>query len=162
MIEIGDRLPDGVFRVKDHEGKASKVSTEQLFAGQKVVLVGVPGAFTSTCHKAHIPRFVENADKIRAKGVDRIAVVSVNDHHVMKVWEEALGGTGKLDFLSDGSATYTKAIGLDVDRSGDGMGVRARRFAMIVEDGVVKALNLEPDGAGGVTATGAEAILEQL
>lgn len=162
MIKVGDRLPEGFFRVKDHEGKASKVTTEQLFAGQKVVLVGVPGAFTSTCHKAHIPRFVENAEKIRAKGVDRIAVMSVNDHHVMKVWEEALGGAGRLEFLSDGAATYTKAIGLDVDRSDDGMGVRARRFSMIVEDGVVKAINLEPDGASGVTATGAEAMLEQL
>lgn len=162
MIKIGDKLPEGFFRVKDNEGNAQKVTTDALFAGQKVVLVGVPGAFTATCHKSHIPRFVANADAIKAKGVDRIAVMAVNDHHVMKVWEEALGGAGKIDFLADGSATYTKALGTDVDRSEAGMGIRTRRFSMIVEDGVVKEINLEPDGASGVSVTGAEAMLEQL
>jgi peroxiredoxin len=162
MIKIGDKLPDGFFRVKDNNGDANKVTTDELFAGQKVVLVGVPGAFTATCHRAHIPRFVADAEAIRAKGVDRIAVMAVNDHHVMKVWDEALGGAGKVDFLSDGSATYTKALGMNVDRTEAGMGVRARRFSMIVEDGVVKAINLEPEGGRGVTVTGAEAMLEQL
>ena len=162
MIKVGDKLPDGFFRVKDDSGAANKVTTEQLFAGQKVVLVGVPGAFTSTCHLAHIPRFVANAEAIKSKGVDRIAVMAVNDHHVMKVWQEALGGTGKLDFLSDGSAAYAKALGMDVDRTEAGMGIRARRFSMIVDDGVVKAINLEPEGGGGVTVTGAEAMLDQL
>lgn len=162
MIKVGDRFPEGFFRVKDEEGKASKVSVEELFAGQKVVLVGVPGAFTSTCHNSHIPRFVDSAVEIKAKGVDRVAVMAVNDHHVMKIWDEALDGAGRLDFLSDGSATLTKAIGMDVDRSNDGMGTRARRFSMILEDGVVKAINLEPDGARGVTDTGAAAMLDQL
>ena len=162
MIKIGDRLPDGFFRVKDENGNAQKVTTDELFADQKVVLVGVPGAFTATCHGAHIPRFVANAEKIKAKGVDRVAVMAVNDHHVMKVWEEALGGSGRIDFLSDGSAVYTKSIGMDIDRTEAGMGVRTRRFSMIVEDGVVKALNLEAEGASGVTVTGAEAMLEQL
>ena len=162
MIKIGDRLPDGFFRVKDDDGSARKVTTDEFFGGKKVVLVGVPGAFTATCHNAHIPRFVANADAIKSKGVDHIAVMSVNDHHVMKVWGEALSGVGKLDFLSDGSATYTKAIGMEIDRTEAGMGVRARRFSMIVEDGIVKTINLEPEGGRGVTATGAEAMLEQL
>jgi len=162
MIEVGEKLPDGFFRVKDEDGKAREVSTNELFVGQKVVLVGVPGAFTSTCHMAHIPRYVALADMIKANGIDRIAVMAVNDHHVMKVWEEALGGAGKLDFLSDGSAEYATAIGMNVDRSKAGMGTRARRFSMIVEDGVVRAINLEPDGSRDVTATGAEAMLELL
>jgi glutaredoxin/glutathione-dependent peroxiredoxin len=162
MIKVGDRLPEGFFRVKDKDGNARKVTTDDLFAGQKVALVGVPAAFSSTCHNAHIPRFVADADRIKAKGVDRIAVMAVNDHHVMKVWDEALGGAGKLDFLSDGSATYTRALGMDVDRTEAGMGIRSRRFSMIVEDGVVKAINLEPEGASGVTVTGAEAMIEQL
>lgn len=162
MIKVGDKFPDGQFRVKDEDGKANIVSVDEIFAGKKVVLVGVPGAFTSTCHKSHIPRFVENADKIKAKGVDRVAVMSVNDHHVMKLWDEALDGAGRMDFLSDGSAIVTKAIGMDVDRTATGMGIRARRFSMIVEDGVVKAINLEPDGASGVTVTGAETMLDQI
>ena len=162
MINVGDRFPDGFFRVKDDVGNANKVSVEEIFAGKNVVLVGVPGAFTSTCHKAHIPRFVENAEKIKAKGVDRVAIMSVNDHHVMKLWDEALDGAGRLEFLSDGSATMTKAIGMDVDKSDGGMGIRAQRFSMIIDDGVVKVINLEPDGGRGVTVTGASTMLDQL
>jgi peroxiredoxin len=162
MIKIGDKLPDGFFRVKDDDGNANKVTVDEFFGGKKVVLVGVPGAFTATCHNAHIPRFVANAEAIKAKGVDSIAVMSVNDHHVMKVWGEALGGAGKVDFLSDGSALYTKALGMEIDRIEAGMGIRARRFSMLVEDGVVTAINLEPEGGSGVTVTGAEAMLEQL
>jgi len=162
MINVDDRFPDGFFRVKDEDGNANKVPVEEIFAGKKVVLVGVPGAFTSTCHNAHIPRFVENAEKIKAKGVDRIAIMSVNDHHVMKLWDEALDGAGRLDFLSDGSATMTMAIGMNVERADSGMGIRARRFSMIVEDGVVKVINLEPEGGKGITVTGASTMLDQL
>ena len=162
MIKVGDKLPEGFFRVKDNEGTANKVSVEELFAGQKVVLVGVPGAFSSTCHRAHIPLFIENADKIKAKGVDRIAVMAVNDHHVMKVWGEALNSNGKVEFLADGAAAFAKAIGTDVDMSGTGLGTRTRRFSMIVEDGVVKKINLEPEGGSGVTVTGAPTMLDQL
>lgn len=162
MITVGEKFPDGHFRVKDEGGNASKVSVEEVFSGQKVVLVGVPGAFTSTCHNAHIPRFVENADEIKAKGVDRIAVMSVNDHHVMKAWDEALDGAGRIEFLSDGSATIAKALGMDVDRTEAGMGIRSRRFSMIVEDGIVKTINFEPPGGKGVTVTGASTVLDQL
>jgi peroxiredoxin len=162
MIKVGEKLPEGFFRVKDNEGNANKVSVDELFAGQKVVLVGVPAAFSSTCHKAHIPLFIENADKIKAKGVDRIAVMAVNDHHVMRVWSEALNSNGKVDFLADGAADFTKAIGIDRDMSGTGLGLRSRRFSMLVEDGVVKSLNFEPEGGKGVTVTGAQTMLEQI
>jgi peroxiredoxin len=162
MIKTGERLPDGIFRVKDDEGNVNKVSVGDLFDGQKVVFVGVPGAFTSACHKSHIPLYVENAEKMKAKGVDRIAVMAVNDHHVMKVWSEALNGDGRIDFLADGAADFAKAIGTAVDMSGNGMGIRSRRFSMIVDDRVVKAINLEPEGVGGVTVTGAPTMLEQL
>jgi peroxiredoxin len=160
MIKVGDRLPDGFFRVKDEEGNAQNVTVKDLFAGQKVVLIGVPGAFSSACHRAHVPLYVENADKMKSMGVDRVAVMAVNDHHVMKVWQEASNAVGRLDFLADGAAEYAKSLGTNVDIPG--MGVRTRRFSMLVEDGVVKALNFEPEGGKGVTVTGASTMLEQL
>jgi peroxiredoxin len=160
MIKVGDRLPEGSFRVKADDGTAKQVSTHDLFDGQKVVFIGVPGAFTSTCHNAHIPTFVRNAGALRAKGVNRIAVMAVNDHHVMKFWQQSLAGDG-IDFLADGSAVYTKAMGLENDLSENGMGLRCKRFAMIVDDGVVKYLALEPPG-GKITVTGAEDVLTHL
>jgi peroxiredoxin len=160
MIEVGDRLPEGSFRVKQDDDSMKQVPTGDYFKGQKVVFVGVPGAFTSTCHVAHIPQFVTNVAAIKAKGVDRIVVMAVNDHHVMKSWSEALGGKGKLDFVADGDADYAKALGLSVQIAG--MGTRVRRFSMLVEDGVVKTLNFEPEGGKGIQATGAATILGQL
>jgi peroxiredoxin len=161
MIKVGDRLPEGSFRIKGDDGTVKQVPSSHFFAGQKVVLVGVPGAFTSTCHNSHIPTFVANLDQLKARGVDRVAVLAVNDHHVMKEWGKALGADGKIDFLADGSADFTKAIGMVNDLTATGMGIRAKRFAMIVDDGVVKTLNLEPEG-GKVTNTGAAAILQAL
>ena len=160
MIKVGDRLPEGSFRVKQDDGSVKQMTMHELFDEQKVVLVGVPGAFTATCHNAHIPTFVRNAAAIKAKGVDRIAVMAVNDHHVMKAWHAALVADG-IDFLADGSAVYAKAMGLDSDMSENGMGLRCKRFAMIVEDGVVKYLTLEPPG-GKITVTGAEDVLTHL
>ncbi len=136
--------------------------TAQLFDGQTVVLVGVPGAFTSTCHNAHIPQFVDNAAAFRAKGVDRIVVMAVNDHHVMKVWGESLGGAGKIDFVADGAGNYTRALGLEVDMSATGLGKRCKRFSALVRDGVVETLNFEPEGGKGISATGAATMLEQV
>ena len=163
MIKVGDRLPEGSFRVKDDDGTVKQVPTAELFGGQKVVLVGVPGAFTSTCHNAHIPTFVKNASAIKAKGVDRIAVVAVNDHHVMKAWKIAQGAGPEIDFLADGAAIYTRALDLVNDQTASGLGIRMKRFAMIVDDGVVKWLNLEPEGGGGkIVATGAESVLQNL
>src|SRR5262245_55271726 len=160
MIKVGDRLPEGAFRVKNDEGVAVEVPTGQLFDGQTVVLVGVPGAFTSTCHNAHIPQFVANAAALKAKGVDRIVVMAVNDHHVMKVWGESLGGAGKIDFVADGEGRYARALGLEVDLAG--LGKRVKRFSALDKDGVVTALNFEPEGGKGISLTGAATMLEQV
>lgn len=158
-ISVGDRLPDATFRVVTADGTVEK-SVAEIFAGRKVVLFAVPGAFTPTCHKNHLPGYVEQAAAIKAKGVDEIAVVSVNDHHVMGAWAKATGAEGKILFLADWAGLFTHAVGLDADLSGSGLGLRSRRYAMIVEDGVVTALNVED--APGVTVSGAAAILEQL
>ena len=162
MIKVGDRLPEGSFRVKQADDTVKQVPTGDLFKGQKVVFVGVPGAFTSTCHVAHIPQFVTQANEIKAKGVDRIVVMAVNDHHVMKTWGEALGAKDKIDFVSDGNADYAKALGLTNDMTHAGMGTRVKRFSMLVDDGVVKSLNFEPEGGKGIQTTGAATILGQL
>ena len=136
------------------------VTTDALFKGKKVVFVGVPGAFTSTCHNAHIPQFVANAAALKAKGVDRIVVVATNDHHVMKVWGESLGGTGTIDFVADGEGKYARALGLEVEIAG--LGKRCKRFSALVKDGVVATLNFEPEGGKGISATGAATMLEQV
>jgi peroxiredoxin len=162
MIKVGDRVPTGTFRVKNDDGIAVEVSTDELFAGQKVVLVGVPGAFTSTCHNSHIPQFAANVDAINAAGVDRIDVMAVNDHHVMKSWSEALGAAGKIDFLADGNGDYTRALGLEVDLTGGGLGMRCKRFSALIEDGVLRSLNFEPEGGKGISETGAAVILQQI
>jgi peroxiredoxin len=160
MIKAGDRLPEGTFRVKQDDGSVKQVPTSELFDGQRVVLVGVPGAFTSTCHVAHVPQFITNAKEIKAKGIDRIVVMAVNDHHVMKVWGESLGGKDKIDFVSDGDGEYARALGLDTPMVN--MGTRVRRFSAVVENGVVKSLNFEPEGGKGIQATGAATILGQI
>ena len=128
MIEIGGRLPDGTFRVKSEDGSVKEISVDELFAGQKVVLIGLPGAFTSTCHNSHGPQFVDNLDTLRARGVDRIVILSVNDHHVMRAWAESLDPSGKLDFMPDPYGTYTRALGMESDFSAAGLGLRCRRF----------------------------------
>jgi peroxiredoxin len=161
MIKVGDRLPDVEFRIKDGEGNVTKVTTKDYFGGKNVILVGVPGAFTTTCHKAHIPTFVANIDALRQKGIDKVAVVAVNDHHVMRAWAEAQNAVGKLDFLADGSADFAKATGLVNDITAGGLGIRTHRFVMRVEDGVVKSFEREPDNAK-VTVSGAPAVLATL
>ncbi len=160
MIKVGDRLPEGSFRVKQDDDSVKEVPVSDLFKGQKVVFVGVPVAFTSTCHKAHIPQFVTHASELKAKGVDRIVVMAVNDHHVMRTWGESLGGHGKIDFVADGDGHYAGALGLAVNIPG--MGTRVKRFSALVDDGVVKTLNFEPDGGKGIQTTGAATILGQL
>jgi peroxiredoxin len=160
MIQVGARLPEGSFRVKQEDDSVKQVPTGDLFGGKKVVFVGVPGAFTSTCHVAHIPQFVTNAAAIKAKGVERIVVMAVNDHHVMKAWSEALGGKDKIDFVADGDGEYATALGLAVQIPG--LGTRVKRFSMLVDDGVVKALNFEPEGGKGIKETAAAKNLEQL
>jgi glutaredoxin/glutathione-dependent peroxiredoxin len=160
VIAVGDRLPDGKFRVKPDDGPIVEVTTAELFTGQTVVLVGVPGAFTSTCHNSHVPQFVDNAAALTSRGVDRIVVVAVNDAHVMRAWRQSLGAVGKLDFMADGDGDYARALDLLVPMVG--MGMRLKRFSALVEDGVVRALNFEPAGGKGISSTGAAMMLAQL
>ena len=141
-IKTGDAIPAATFRVMTADGPRPRDGGD-IFKGRKVVLFGVPGAFTPTCHKNHLPGFLAEADAFKAKGVAEIAVVSVNDVHVMNAWAKATGGEGRISFLSDGNADFTKAVGLDFDASAGGMGLRSRRFAMLVDDGVVTVLNVE-------------------
>jgi peroxiredoxin len=159
-IAVGDRLPDATFVIKTDDGPVRK-TTREVFDGRKVVLFGVPGAFTPTCHGNHLPGFVEHAAAIRERGVDEIAVVAVNDMHVMRAWAQASGGEGKITFLSDFDASFAKAIGLDFDGSATTLGIRVRRFAAIVEDGTVTYLGVDTV-PGQVTVTSAAAVLEKL
>jgi peroxiredoxin len=159
-ISIGETLPQATFKTMTADG-AKNVTTDEIFAGKKVVLFGVPGAFTPTCSNDHLPGYIENYDAILARGVDTIAVVAVNDHHVMGAWARFSGGEGKLLFLADGNGDFVRAAGLEADMSAGGMGVRARRFSMIVDDGKVTALNIEGK-PGQAVDSGAARILEQL
>ncbi|MCC0044787.1 MAG: peroxiredoxin [Brucellaceae bacterium] len=159
-ISVGEKLPDCKLKRATPEG-IEDVTTADYFAGRRIVLFGVPGAFTPTCSNSHLPGFIENHDAILAKGVDAIAVVSVNDHHVMAAWARFSGGEGKIDFLADGNGEFVDAMGLLFDMSVAGMGRRALRFSMIVDDGVVTAIN-SGDKPGQAEITGAARILEQL
>lgn len=159
-IEVGGTLPEGKFRVMTADGPAER-TVDELFKGRKVVLFGVPGAFTPTCSMNHLPGFLDNLDTIKAKGVDDVAVVAVNDVFVMDAWAKSTGGKDKIHFLADGNGTFTTALGLEADLSGGGLGTRSRRYAMIVEDGVVKVLNVE-DKPGKAEISGAAKIIEQL
>jgi peroxiredoxin len=161
MIKAGERLPAGSFRVKKTDA-VEEVSVDTLFKGQKVIFIGVPGAFTSVCHYDHIPQFIANSATFKDNGIDRIVVMAVNDAHVMKAWGEALNAEDKLDFVADGSADYANALGLAIDLSAIGMGTRVKRFSALVEDGVVKTLNFEPEGGKGIQATGAATMLGQI
>jgi glutaredoxin/glutathione-dependent peroxiredoxin len=158
-IKIGDTIPASNFLTMTAEGQ-TKLSTEVVFAGRKVVLFGVPGAFTPTCSMNHLPGFLEHLDEIKAKGVDTIACVSVNDVHVMNAWGKHSGADGKILMLADGNGDFARMTGLDVDLNTAGMGHRNRRFSMVVDKGVVRQLNVE--NKSGVNVSGADTILHQL
>jgi peroxiredoxin len=158
-IKVGDRLPETKFRVMTAEGPAWK-STGDIFKGKKVALFAVPGAFTGTCHKMHVPSIMQNADALKAKGVNTIAVTSVNDVFVMDAWRKAAAAEN-LEFLADGNGEFAKAIDLTFDGSGNGLGIRSRRYSMLVEDGVVKKLNIE-EAPGKVEVSGGDALLKQI
>jgi peroxiredoxin len=136
-------------------------TTDEVFKGRKVALFAVPGAFTPTCNNLHIPSFLNNAAAIKAKGVHTIAVTGVNDVFVMDAWKKASGADGKVEFLADGSGDFAKALGLTVDLGARGLGTRSQRYAMVVEDGVVKTLNIE-DAPGKADISGAENLLKGL
>ena len=157
MIEVGQALPAGTLSQLTSEGMVNH-DVAELFAGKKVVLFAVPGAFTPTCSEAHLPGYVVLADKLQAKGVDLIACVSVNDAFVMKAWGE-VHNASELLMLGDGDASFTKALGLSMDTEGFG-GVRSQRYAMVIENGVVTLLNVEE--AGEFEASTAETILAAL
>ena len=159
-IKVGDRLPNATFTTMAKDGPVQK-STDEVFKGRKVVIFAVPGAFTPTCHKNHLPGFLENADKFKAKGVDQIAVTGVNDVFVMDAWSRDTKAGDKIAFLADGSGHFAKALGLDVDLGPRGMGLRSQRYSMLVEDGVVKQLNVE-EVPGKADISGAQHILGQL
>jgi peroxiredoxin len=159
MIKVGDRLPPATFRVVV-DGAMKPRTADEVFKGKRVVLIGMPGAFTPTCHKDHLPGFLTNAEKIMAKGVNHIAVTAVNDHWVMHYWNQITGGDGKIEFLADNNAEFAKAIGLEFDATGGLGGIRSRRYAMLVDDGVVKVLNVEEKA--GAEVTSAENMMKRL
>ena len=158
-IKVGDKMPAGTLTLVTADGP-QKIAAEDYFKGKKVVLFSLPGAFTPTCDAKHLPGFVQQAAALRAKGVDSIACLSVNDAFVMKAWGKAQGVEGKVDMLADGNADYTKALGLEFDASGFGMGTRGQRFAVVVDNGVIKHLNIE--GKGEFKVSSAEYVLGQL
>jgi len=158
-IKVGDRLPTAKFRVMTPEGPAWK-TTDDIFKGKKVALFAVPGAYTGTCHKMHMPSIVASADALKAKGVSTVAVTAVNDVFVMDAWKKATAAD-KVDFLADGNGEFAKAIDLTFDGSGNGLGTRSRRYSMLVDDGVVKKLNVE-EAPGKVEVSGGDALLKQL
>ena len=159
-IAVGDKLPELTLKERTPDGPVDLATTD-LFKGRRVVLFAVPGAFTPTCSLNHLPGYLENRDAILERGVDDIAVVAVNDHHVMGAWAKATGGAGKLRFLADWDAAFTRALGMETDLSAGTLGLRSKRYSMLVEDGVVKALNIE-DSPGQATVSGAAAMIGQL
>lgn len=158
-IKAGEKMPDGTFGVMTENGPGAMTS-DQLFAGKKVVLVSVPGAFTPTCSMNHLPGFVDNADEIYSKGVDTIACMAVNDVFVMDAWGKDRGVGDKVVMLADGNGDYARALGLELDASGFGMGQRGQRFAIVVDDGVATHVAVEAPGEFEVSK--AEAILSNL
>ena len=158
-IQVGDRIPSVNF-VKVTEGGPEQIASDDFFAGRKVALFSVPGAFTPTCSAKHLPGFVEKAEEIKAKGVDEIACTAVNDAFVMGAWGKSAGVEGKVTMLADGNGAFAKALGLEMDGTGFGMGMRGKRFSMIVNDGTVEQLNVEAPGQFEVSS--AEYMLGQL
>jgi peroxiredoxin len=159
-IQVGDKLPSVTVKHITSSGLAD-LSTDELFKGKKVVLFAVPGAFTPTCSMTHLPGYVNNADNLKAKGVDAIVCLSVNDPFVMHAWAEQHGAHGKITMLPDHSGELTKALGLELDGRGAGLGTRSKRFSMLVEDGVVKSLDVD-ENPGAVSVSGAEACMVKL
>jgi glutaredoxin/glutathione-dependent peroxiredoxin len=158
-IKVGDRLPGGTLKRMSKDGPAA-MSTDELFKGKKVVLFSVPGAFTPTCNAKHLPGFVREGSKIKAKGIDTIACLAVNDVFVMDAWGKSCSVGEDILMLADGNGDWTKALGLELDATGFGMGIRGKRFSLVANDGVVTALNVE--SAGEFRVSSAEYVLGQL
>lgn len=158
-INVGDKLPEATFTIMGPEGP-KQATTNDVFGGKKVALFAVPGAYTPTCHKQHMPGFVANAPEFKTKGIDMIACTSANDIFVLTQWAKDTGAEGKITMLSDGNADFARKLGLDIDLSSRGLGVRSQRYSMIVDDGVVKELNVEAPGEFKVSS--ADYLMAQL
>ena len=158
-IKVGDKMPAGTFKTMTKDGPQN-LTTEQLFAGKKVVLFSVPGAFTPTCDAKHLPGYVEKAGDLKAKGVDTVACMAVNDVFVMNAWGKHSNVGDKVLMLADGNGDYAKALGLELDAKGFGMGVRGQRFALVVDDGVAKQVLVE--GPGEFKVSSADHVIGQL
>jgi peroxiredoxin len=158
-IQVGERLPAGTLKTMTKEGPRD-LTTDDLFKGKKVVLFSVPGAFTPTCDAKHLPGFVQLAAQIKAKGVDTIGCMAVNDVFVMNAWGKSAGVADQVVMLADGNGTYSRALGLDFDASGYGMGTRGKRFALIVQDGVATSVDIEEPGQFKISS--AESVLAKL
>ncbi len=158
-VQVGDTIPSATLNIMTADGP-SAITTDDIFKGKTVALFGVPGAFTPTCSAQHLPGFIANADALKAKGVDSIVCLAVNDVFVMGAWGKDQNVGDKVMLVADGSAAFTKAAGLELDLTEKGLGLRCQRFSMVVDDGLVKSLSIDP--AGTFEATSAEKILEQL
>jgi peroxiredoxin len=159
-IAVGERLPEATFKVRTADGLKDATTTE-IFGGKKVALFAVPGAFTPTCHAKHLPSYLEHNAALRGKGIDTIACVAVNDAFVLDAWAKANNVGDKIMMLADGNGQFTRAIGMDFDGSGFGLGTRSKRYSMLVDDGVVKSLNIE-EAPGMMDVSGADRILAGL
>ena len=159
-INVGDKIPSVTLKQLTPEG-VKEVTTDEIFGGKKVVFFAVPGAFTPACSQRHLPGFVERAADIKAKGIDEIACVAVNDAFVMGAWGREQKAEGKVRMLADGSGDLVRALGLELDLSKGGLGIRSQRYSMLVDNGVVKSLNIEKQ-PGQVDVSGAEAMLRAL
>lgn len=158
-IQAGERMPKGTFKTMTSAGPKD-LSTDELFKGKKVVLFSVPGAFTPTCDAKHLPSFVQHASELKAKGIETVACMAVNDVFVMNAWGRSAGADGKVLMLADGNGDYAKALGLTMDASGFGMGVRGQRFAVVVDDGLARQVYVEAPGEFKVSS--AEHVLQGL
>jgi peroxiredoxin len=159
MIKVGDAIPSAKLTAATPDGP-KEMTTQEVFGGKRVVLFAVPGAFTPTCSAKHLPGYLQNLDELKGKGIDEVACLAVNDPFVMGAWARDQGVDGRILMLADGAAAFTKALGLELDLTGRGLGIRSQRFAMVVEDGKVVSLNVEPPG--GFEVSKAETVLAGL
>ena len=158
-IKVGDRLPETTFMTMGPDGTPKPMKTAEVFGGKKVALFGVPGAYTGVCSKQHMPSYVDNYDALKKKGFDTIACTSTNDIFVLTNWSKDSKADGKILMLGDGSGEFAKKLGLEIDLSARGMGVRSKRYSMVVQDGVIKSLNIE-EAPGTVEKSGGAALLQ--